>query len=680
MGEQLGLRLRFVLFFAALAIGNACVLALGVWLGFARAVENGLVEGFVVAGLISVFGIAGLTVWVGYLFDTNVARPILSLSAELHTRAKSEVSVNIDGGTARYLGALAPAAQAIHKALEETRESLESALAEKMALMTRDKALLEALLRELKDAVLVVSADGRILMYNRAAVALLGPLGLDRPLSNVLPTEPVMGAVDHLETTSHWDKSAHAGFLTAAKRDGRILAGAVSNVTLGDDRIGHVLMFRDRTDDLRMHGDLEHLLNQTVEGIRRPASAIAALLDVVEAVPDMPVDRRGEFRSAMRSELARLDQTIESVATREDETNHELWPIREVAVEQIFRALDQHIPEPVSSEKADQYVHCDGFAITEILSGIVHEMMKDQRRSNPKMEAFAKNGEVLLQASWNGAPVQFGELERWLDQPISPAYGRYTGRDALRAHRTGIWIEKTGGTPKLVLPLKNAEAPTEVSTDLPVEFYDFNLTAHIDAALEDRPLRELPFIVFDTETTGLDTTRDEVVQISAVRILGGRLLSGETFDQLVNPGRSIPKASEDVHGISDAMVQDAARFEDVAGHFKAYCDGSVLVAHHAAFDMSFLARLKARGGPAIENPAICTARLSLHLFPHDSDHTLDGLAARFGITIPPEKRHTALGDSIATAEVLLKMIPLLEERGVTTLRDALGFQNLTLSS
>lgn len=677
MDEKLGLRLRFALFFVALAVGGSGIVALGLWLGYSRA-DDGIQEALMIAGLVSLFGIVGLAVWVGYLFDMNVARPILALSAELHTRAKSEVSVDIDKGTARYLGALAPAAQAIHEALEDTRESLESALAEKLAVMTRDKALLEALLRELKDAVLVVSADGRILMYNRAAVALLGPLGLDRPLSQVVPTEPVMSAVAHLETAPHWDKTAHAGFLTAAKRDGRILAGAVSNVSFSEDRIGHVLMFRDRTDDLRVHGELEHLLRQMIEAVRRPASAIAAMLDVVEQVPDMQGDRRSEIRDAMRSELSRLSNAIETASEGEARAYRAMWPIRDVSVGQIFKAMDLHLPEAVSSRDEGEVVTCDGFAITEVLSNVVHSMMAEAGRSNPRMYAEAQDNEVLLCIAWDGKQVPIAELEQWLDHPIAPAYGRYTGRDALVAHKTDMWVENAEDGPRIVLPLKNGTASGQDAPDLPFEFYDFNLTAKIDAELEDRPLRDVPYIVFDTETTGLDTNRDEVVQISAVRILGGRLLGGENFDQLVNPGRAIPKASEEIHGISDQMVSDAPPFSEVADHFKTYCDGSVLVAHHAAFDMAFLGRLKAAGGPAIDNAALCTARLSLQLFPHEADHTLDGLAKRFGIQIPSEKRHTALGDSIATAEVLLKMLPLLEERGVTTLRDALEFQNLVL--
>lgn len=106
MHERLGLRTRFALFFAALALGGVVVLCLGLWLGHARA--GGPPEGYVVAGIVAGFGIAGLAAWVGLSFDQNVARPILALAAELTTPA-------------RYPGALAPAANAIHDALAGTR-------------------------------------------------------------------------------------------------------------------------------------------------------------------------------------------------------------------------------------------------------------------------------------------------------------------------------------------------------------------------------------------------------------------------------------------------------------------------------------------------------------------------------------------------------------------------------
>ena len=671
MGERLGLRLRFALFFAALALGGVALIAGGLWLGYSR--SGASADGYVIAGLVGGFGLIGLAAWIGLLFDENVAKPILALAADLHTRAKSGVATEIDTEPARYLGALAPAAQAIHTALEETRDSLETALADKVALMARDKALLEALLRELADGVVVISADGRVLLYNRVAVSLLGSLGLDRPLAGYLRTDPVMAAIDELESAESPDRPV--GFLTAPVDGRRILSGAVSNVALGDEHFGHVLLFRDTTEDLRTHGALERLLRDMIEGARRPASAMGAVLDVLESVSDMPAEERARFNASLREELAQLSDVLSRTASQEAQLSTGHWPIRNIAVQQVFDALALRVAAPVSVQPTAAYARCDGYAVTEILGRLAEELGRLDEYENLTLSAMAAERELRLHLAWTGPNLPLGQLEEWLSHPLAPAYGDYTARDALEAHRSDIWVEPTENGARIVLPLPATTAPSRPVDLAPLDFYDFNLPARVDPDLLRRPLTELSFIVFDTETTGLDPQRDDVVQIAGARILGGRLLRGEVFDRLVNPGRPIPPSSTKIHGITDAQVSGAPDAKTIAAGFAEFCEGSVLVAHNAAFDLAFLARIKAAGGPSIEQPALCTARLSLQLFPHTGDHTLDGLAERFGIEIPAAHRHTALGDSIATAEVLLKMLPLLAERDVHTLGDALALQS-----
>ena len=94
MRERLGLRLRFALFFAALALAGAALIASGLWLGYSR--YGGPVEGYVIAGLIAAFGLFGISAWIGFLFDENVARPVLALASDLQTRARAKVDQGID--------------------------------------------------------------------------------------------------------------------------------------------------------------------------------------------------------------------------------------------------------------------------------------------------------------------------------------------------------------------------------------------------------------------------------------------------------------------------------------------------------------------------------------------------------------------------------------------------------
>jgi DNA polymerase-3 subunit epsilon len=176
--------------------------------------------------------------------------------------------------------------------------------------------------------------------------------------------------------------------------------------------------------------------------------------------------------------------------------------------------------------------------------------------------------------------------------------------------------------------------------------------------------------VFDTETTGLDPTGgDEIVQLGAVRIVNGRLRDEEIIDQLVNPRRPVPESSVAIHGIAPEMLASQPLITEVLPRFHDFARDAVLVAHNAAFDMKMLQMKEAVTGLRFDQPVLDTLLLSTIVHPHQEGHSLDAIAGRLNIGIIG--RHTALGDALATAEVLLKLIPLLEAQGVMTLNDAL---------
>jgi DNA polymerase-3 subunit epsilon len=209
------------------------------------------------------------------------------------------------------------------------------------------------------------------------------------------------------------------------------------------------------------------------------------------------------------------------------------------------------------------------------------------------------------------------------------------------------------------------------------EFYDFDLFARtVPIAIEDASLASLSYVVFDTETTGLEPSRgDEMLSVAGVRIVNGRVLRGETFNSFVNPGRPIPAASTRVHGITADMVAEAPGVETVLPAFHAFAQGSVLVAHNAAFDMTFLSKYADRTGVRFGQPVLDTVLLAAHVFGTQESLTLDALAERFQVSLPPETRHTALGDALATAEVFSRLLKLLAPLGVETLAEAIEVSN-----
>lgn len=197
--------------------------------------------------------------------------------------------------------------------------------------------------------------------------------------------------------------------------------------------------------------------------------------------------------------------------------------------------------------------------------------------------------------------------------------------------------------------------------------YDFDLMETAQACdIFDTPLSSLCCVAFDTETTGLSPTEDRVIQLGAVRILNGRIVAGEAIDTYVDPGRPIPPASTKIHRITDDHVKGAPDFATVGRDFHHFARDAVLVAHNAPFDIAFFHRSADHIGVTWDHPVLDTVLLSAVVFGTTEQHSLDALCERLSITIPPEMRHTALGDAQATGEALVKLIPLLQGKGLTT--------------
>jgi DNA polymerase III subunit epsilon len=228
----------------------------------------------------------------------------------------------------------------------------------------------------------------------------------------------------------------------------------------------------------------------------------------------------------------------------------------------------------------------------------------------------------------------------------------------------GIEAQGLPFLPSPAPPVRRETAPRPV-------YYEFDLfTRPGGGELGSKTLRSVTYVVFDTETTGLNPAQgDEIIQIGAVRIVNGRILQEEVIDQLVDPHRAIPDESVAVHGITQEMVTGQPTVEEVLPHFHRFVEGAVLVAHNAAFDMRCLQLKEPQSGVRFDNPVLDTLILSSLIHPHQEGHSLEGIAQRLNLTVVG--RHTALGDALVTAEILLKLIPLLEAQGIMTLEDAL---------
>jgi DNA polymerase-3 subunit epsilon len=253
--------------------------------------------------------------------------------------------------------------------------------------------------------------------------------------------------------------------------------------------------------------------------------------------------------------------------------------------------------------------------------------------------------------------------------------------ELLSNHEAEIWScpEEKGPERayiRIVLPAAETCRPDHIGglTILPnsrPEFFDFDLFSQPgqNPDVDNRTLDQLSYTVFDTETTGLDPRGgDEIISIGAVRVVNGRILSNERFDQLIDPRRPLPPESTRIHGIRPEMLEGQPTIEEVLPRFLSFTGDTILVAHNAAFDMQMLKMKEDQTGVKFINPVLDTLLLSAVVHPAQEDHSMEAMARRLGVNIVG--RHTAIGDALSTAALFLKLIPLLSQQGIRTLKEA----------
>ncbi|MBR3607731.1 MAG: PolC-type DNA polymerase III [Lachnospiraceae bacterium] len=183
------------------------------------------------------------------------------------------------------------------------------------------------------------------------------------------------------------------------------------------------------------------------------------------------------------------------------------------------------------------------------------------------------------------------------------------------------------------------------------------------ASKEKGQTLEDAFVVFDIETTGFSPVKNKIIEIGAVKIEKGEIT--DHFSVFVNPKVPIPYEITKLTGIQDSMVLDAESIEEVLPKFLDFCQGAVLVAHNANFDMSFILENCKRQGFSTEYTYVDTLGLARVLLPAQGKHTLDAVCKTLKISL--ENHHRAVDDAKATAEIFLRFIAMLKEQQITTL-------------
>ncbi len=171
------------------------------------------------------------------------------------------------------------------------------------------------------------------------------------------------------------------------------------------------------------------------------------------------------------------------------------------------------------------------------------------------------------------------------------------------------------------------------------------------------------YVVFDLETTGFSPKKNKIIEIGAVKVENGEIT--ERFSTFVNPEVPIPFHIEELTSIKDDMVIDAPKIEEILPKFMKFCEGAIMVAHNAEFDMSFIKENCLLQGLPCDFTIIDTVALARILLPNLNKFKLDNVAKALGVSL--DHHHRAVDDAACTAEVFVKFIEMLKERGAERL-------------
>ena len=684
-------KFALVLAILSLAVGaGVALLAVGVWSSVSPGDQAVLTRVLrEQAALVATGGLlllAGLGALVALFFKLYVAAPRrLATETRLIASANPDHRLEVRGpGEVREL---AVAVNELADRYRSARSDVEGQIAAAGADLEQERNRLAALMSELTLAVVVCNVEGRILLYNAAARQLL-----DRPVGLVGLGRSVFGIVDrsliaHALACLRDGSAASHPAMTA--RGDKLLRVQIAPVAAeGGELAGFVLTLDDMTRRAEISERRDALLRALTEGTRASLASIRAAVESMLDYPEMESEQRLRFVEIIREEATGLGAQVERAMSESSGYLHDQWLLADMLDRELLTALGRSLDgeagvrASIDEPGEERWLRVDSFALVRAVTHLAGRLHAERGVDEIGLAVRGVGRHAELDLRWLGAPLDAETLRSWTEQPLGLGGigAASTLKEVVERHGGELWCRQDeaslGAYVRLLLPLAEvAPGPPPVNPAVPdesrPEFYDFDLfgAAEPAPAWDERRLDELAYTIFDTETTGLSPSEgDEIISMGAIRIVNGRLLRQETFEQLVDPRRGVSAASQRVHGISPELLRGQPTIEEVLPAFARFASDTVLVGHNVAFDMRFLQLKEAQTGVRLTQPVLDTLLLSAVVHPDHEEHSLEAMAARLGVSVIG--RHTALGDAILTGEIFLKLLRLLVAQGVVTLRDA----------
>jgi DNA polymerase III subunit epsilon len=648
--------------------------------------------------LLWVLVLLGLTVLLVRTIFNHWVKPMYSIAEDARLIAMSNPRHRTTAGGVPEVRELANGINTLAERFQALHADVEARIHEANALLEEEKNTLSALMSKLTQGVLVCNPEGRILLYNPRAQQLLEGqarrsggadwIGLGRSVFGVVDADLIKHALDSIRHRLSAGESNLLVPFVAMRPGGRMLSTHLVPILDHDRGLrGYILTFEDVTSRFGAESRRGDLLQSLTEGQRSAIGGIRAAIETVLTFPEMDELGRQQFFEVIRDEALKVSQHLDRL---EEEYRQELkvqLPVDDVLGSDLLAAVERSLLDrrnraiEVSAPVEPVWLRIDSYTIIQSVLFLIDQVTDFCRAEDLALTLAFKRSLASLELQWTGASLHMEALRRWGMRNVSTdgSGGARSLFEAIEQHGGAVWPDRaaTTGRPclRVILPVSQTQEEASAAGAREEDWghdFDFHLFESRGEARdwESLPLDRLSVTVLDTETTGLDPDLgDEIIAIGAVRIVNGRILRHEILDSFVRPRRPISESARAIHGISYEMLRAESPIEDVLPRLARFVEDTVIVGHNVAFDMRFFAAAGARCGVSFANPVLDTLLLECAINVNQQDKSLEAIAGRLGLSVTG--RHTALGDALSTAEIFIALIPLLTERGIGTLGEAL---------
>ena len=585
---------------------------------------------------------------------------------------------------------------------EELNRDVKEKISWAKAQVEDEKNTFAAFISELSEGVVICNPDGRILLFNKQAKEFLTEniaetsgstpyIGLGRSIFGLIDKNIIVHVLgDITAKLERHDENVVSYFVFVGRNNSQLRTEAVPIIDANRTFTGFILIMYDITRQLETDNKVDILLKSMINDLRASLGGIRAAIETIISFPEMDRAQLSMFNEAIHKESTNLSNVIEKTESEYSDHIYSQWSLVQMSAVNLLEAVQAKAKEKLNisvdfvDDRKDYWVNVDSYSIVLAMLFMLYRINKDIGAENFSYSVKQERKFVNIDLIWQGKLVAIENLSEWEDSTliISDEHISYSLKEVLKHHKAEIIPYSIPNSPKLsslrlLLPAIDRPAAadkikkTAVIPQARPGLYDFDLfhQAEQNSELDNTPLPDLTYTVFDTETTGLDPAGgDEIISIGAVRIVNMRILDEEMMDQLVDPRRSIPKASVEIHGIQPEMLVGQPVIDTVLPRFHQFAEETILIGHNVAFDMAMLKAKEKQTGILFSNPVLDTLLLSAVVHPEQDSQTMEAITERLGISLIG--RHSAFGDALATAEIFLKIIPLLAEKGIHTLREA----------